>query len=69
VGVKGELADEEDFAAEVDMNLVMTDKGEFIEVQGTGEKANFTEVQLASMLALGKAGVQQLLAAQAAALV
>ena len=64
-----DLCYEEDFAVEVDMNLVMTDKGEFIEVQGTGEKANFTEVQLASMLALGKAGVQQLLAAQAAALV
>ncbi|MBI2928310.1 MAG: ribonuclease PH [Verrucomicrobia bacterium] len=63
-----DLCYEEDFAAEVDMNLVMTDQGEFIEVQGTGEKANFTEVQLASMLALGKAGVQQLLAAQAAAL-
>ncbi|HVY71841.1 MAG TPA: ribonuclease PH [Verrucomicrobiae bacterium] len=58
----------EDFAAEVDMNLVMTDKGEFIEVQGTGEKANFTEQQLAGMLASGRGAIQQLLQAQQAAL-
>ena len=58
----------EDFAAEVDMNLVMTGKGEFIEVQGTGEKANFTEQQLAGMLASGRVAIQQLLAAQQAAL-
>jgi ribonuclease PH len=58
----------EDAAAEVDLNLVMTDQGEFIEVQGTGEKANFTEAQLAAMLALGKRGIGQLLAARKAAL-
>jgi ribonuclease PH len=58
----------EDAAAEVDLNLVMNATGEFIELQGTGEEATFSESQLADMLALGKAGVGQLLAAQQAAL-
>jgi ribonuclease PH len=57
----------EDVAAEVDMNLVMTDKGEFIEVQGTGEEATFTPEQLTEMLALGKAGIGDLLKLQDAA--
>ncbi|MDB6053997.1 MAG: Ribonuclease [Verrucomicrobiales bacterium] len=54
----------EDVAAEVDMNLVMNSKGEFIECQGTGEKAPFSETHLASMLSLGKNGIQQLLQMQ-----
>jgi ribonuclease PH len=54
----------EDVAAAVDMNLVMNSHGEFIEVQGTGEEATFTETQLAELLALGKAGVRELLIAQ-----
>jgi ribonuclease PH len=54
----------EDVAAAVDMNLVMNGKGEFIELQGTGEEATFTDVQLAELLALGKAGIRDLLAAQ-----
>ena len=58
----------EDAAAEVDLNLVMTSAGEFIELQGTGEEATFSEMQLAEMLALGKAGVGELLAIQRAAL-
>jgi ribonuclease PH len=58
----------EDAAAEVDLNLVMTSAGEFIELQGTGEEATFTETQLAEMLALGKGGVGELLALQQAAL-
>ena len=58
----------EDAAAEVDLNLVMNAAGEFIELQGTGEEATFSEVQLAEMLVLGKAGIRQLLAAQRAAL-
>jgi ribonuclease PH len=58
----------EDVAAAVDMNLVMNSAGEFIELQGTGEEATFTEPQLAELLALGRAGVRQLLAAQEAAL-
>ena len=58
----------EDNAATVDMNLVMTSAGEFIELQGTGEEATFSESQLASLVALGKAGIRELLNAQMAAL-
>jgi ribonuclease PH len=58
----------EDAAAEVDLNLVMNAAGEFIELQGTGEEATFSESQLAEMLTLGKAGIQELLAAQREAL-
>ncbi len=58
----------EDVAAAVDMNLVMNAAGEFIELQGSGEESTFSEGQLAAMLALGKKGVQQLLALQRAAL-
>ena len=58
----------EDVAATVDMNLVMNSSGEFIEVQGTGEEATFTESQLADLLALGKSGIRELLAAQEKAL-
>jgi ribonuclease PH len=54
----------EDVAATVDMNIVMTSKGEFIEVQGSGEEATFTDAQLAAMLALAKGGIRQLFAAQ-----
>jgi ribonuclease PH len=56
----------EDAGAEVDLNLVMTAAGEFIELQGTGEEATFTQ---ADMLALGKSGIGGLLAMQQAALV
>jgi ribonuclease PH len=58
----------EDVAASVDMNLVMNAAGEFIELQGSGEEATFTESQLNALLALGKAGIRELLAAQKAAL-
>jgi ribonuclease PH len=58
----------EDVEASVDLNLVMNSAGEFIEVQGAGEEATFTEVQLADLLALGKAGIHELLAAQKQAL-
>ncbi len=58
----------EDVAAAVDMNLVMNGQGEFIELQGTGEEASYTEQQLAAMLALGKSGISQLLHCQQAAL-
>jgi ribonuclease PH len=58
----------EDAAAEVDLNLVMNSAGEFIELQGTGEEATFTEMQLEEMLVLGKAGVRDLLTLQEAAL-
>ena len=58
----------EDNAAEVDMNLVMNAAGQFIELQGTGEEATYTEEQLAQLLALGKKGIRELLAAQQQAL-
>ncbi|MBK9137368.1 MAG: ribonuclease PH [Verrucomicrobia bacterium] len=58
----------EDVAADVDMNLVMTGAGEFIEIQGTGEKGTFSDAQLARLLELGKAGIRQLMAAQQSAL-
>src|SRR5580658_2690759 len=58
----------EDVAAAVDMNLVMNGAGEFIELQGTGEEASYTEQQLAAMLALGKSGISQLLRRQQEAL-
>jgi len=73
VGIVGgqallDLCYTEDVAASVDMNLVMNSAGEFIELQGTGEEATFSENELSEMLALGKAGVKQLLTAQQAAL-
>jgi len=58
----------EDVAAAVDLNLVMNGAGEFIELQGTGEEATFTETQLAGLLTLGKAGIRDLIANQAAAI-
>ena len=58
----------EDVAAAVDMNLVMNSAGEFIEIQGSGEEATFTEQQLHDLLALGKAGINELLDAQQKAL-
>jgi len=58
----------EDAAAQVDLNLVMNSAGEFIELQGTGEEATFSEAQLAEMLVLGKSGVGELLAAQQVAI-
>ncbi|MBK5245923.1 MAG: ribonuclease PH [Peptostreptococcaceae bacterium] len=50
----------EDAAAQVDMNLVMTDKGEYVEIQGTGEESTFSEGQLKILLELGKKGCNQL---------
>ncbi len=58
----------EDVAASVDMNLVMNSAGEFIELQGSGEEATFSESQLAALLALGKSGIKELLVAQQMAL-
>jgi ribonuclease PH len=57
----------EDVAAAVDMNLVMNAAGEFIELQGNGEEATFTESQLTALLALGKSGLRRLLELQQAA--
>ena len=58
----------EDVGATVDFNMVMNSAGEFIELQGTGEEATFSESQLAELLTLGKIGIRQLLEAQEAVL-
>ena len=57
----------EDAAAKVDMNIVMTSAGEFVEVQGSGEESTFSETQLTAMLAAARAGIAQLFAAQRSA--
>jgi ribonuclease PH len=54
----------EDVDAEVDMNVVMTGKGQFVEVQGTGEEATFSLEQLNEMLGLARRGVEKLCAVQ-----
>lgn len=55
-----DLCYEEDSKAEVDMNLVMTDTGRYVEIQGTAETAPFAEERFARMLALGKKGIKEL---------
>ena len=49
-----DLEYEEDSRADVDMNIVMNDKGEFIELQGTGEEATFTQTELLKFIELSK---------------
>ena len=58
----------EDSDADTDMNLVMTANGGIIEIQGTAEKAPFTEDEFQAMLALGKKGINDLIALQRDAL-
>jgi ribonuclease PH len=55
---------EEDKVVTVDFNLVATEDGEFVEVQGSGEEATFAQSQLDEMLALGRKGIAELIAAQ-----
>ncbi|WP_326596856.1 ribonuclease PH [Streptomyces sp. NBC_01803] len=63
-----DLAYEEDVRAETDMNVVCTDDGHFVEVQGTAEGAPFQRAELDALLDLALAGCAQLDAAQRAAL-
>jgi ribonuclease PH len=58
----------EDVAAAVDMNVVMTGEGRFIEVQGTGEEATFSDAELQTLLTLARRGIQQLTELQTAAI-
>ena len=51
----------EDSEAEVDMNVIMNDKGEFIEIQGTGEEATFSRKELNELLDLAEKGIYELL--------
>jgi len=59
---------EEDVRAEVDMNVVMSNEGKFVEVQGTGEHGTFDRRQLNELLDLAIAGIRALDAAQAKSL-
>jgi ribonuclease PH len=59
---------EEDKAVTVDFNLVATEDAELVELQGSGEEATFSQVQLTEMLAIGQKGVAQLIEAQRAVL-
>ncbi len=54
----------EDSEADVDMNVVMTDSGEFVEIQGTGEEAVFSRAQLDSLLGLAEKGCRELITMQ-----
>ncbi len=54
----------EDSVADVDMNVVMNDEGNFIEVQGTGEGSTFSKVQLVEMIRSAERGIDELLALQ-----
>ncbi len=73
VGIVGgypllDLNYEEDSAAEVDMNIVMTGSGRFIEVQGTAEKDPFSKEEMAKLTALAEKGVRQIVSLQKRAL-
>lgn len=73
VGVIGEtelldICYAEDSKAKVDMNVVMTDQGEFLEVQGTGEEAPFSRAQLNKLLDLAEKGIKELIGKQKQAL-
>jgi len=59
---------EEDKAVAVDFNLVATEDGDFVEVQSSGEESTFSNGQLDEMLALGRKGIAELIAAQRAVL-
>ena len=63
-----DLCYEEDYRAEVDLNVVMTDLGEFIEVQGTAENGAFSRSRLDELLSLAEVGVSQILEIQRAAI-
>ena len=59
-----DLCYEEDSRAEVDMNVVMTSSGEFVEVQATAEGRTYTREQLDAQLKLAESGIESLIAAQ-----
>ena len=73
VGIVGgvpalDLNYEEDSKAGVDMNVVATDKGRFVELQGTAEGATFSDEEMQAMLSLAKSGIGQLVEKQREAL-
>jgi ribonuclease PH len=58
----------EDRDADVDCNLVLTEAGDFVEIQGSGEEATFTQAQLDAMLVVGRKGIAELAAIQQSAI-
>lgn len=69
VGIKDgeillDLCYEEDSTCETDLNVVMTQKGEFIEIQGTAEEKPFNRTQMDNMLTMAEAGIAQLITLQ-----
>lgn len=67
-GVVLDLNYAEDSKAQVDMNVVMTGKGQFVELQGTGEEATFSREELHQLLETAESGIQQLIEMQKEAL-
>jgi ribonuclease PH len=59
-----DLCYDEDSQAEVDCNVVMTDQGDFVEIQGTAEQKPFSKNTLNSLLDLADTGIKQLFAIQ-----
>lgn len=55
---------DEDSQAQVDMNIVMTESGRFVEIQGTGEEYSFSEAQLTEMLKIARKGISELIGLQ-----
>lgn len=73
VGIKDgevylDLCYEEDSSCDTDLNVVMTQKGEFIEIQGTAEERPFTRAQADAMLAMAEKGIAELIEQQQKAL-
>ena len=73
VGIKNgevllDLNYSEDSSCDTDLNVVMTQKGEFIEIQGTAEEKPFTRAQVDEMLAIAEEAIKQLIAEQQAVL-
>lgn len=69
VGIKGsnillDLNYAEDSTCQVDMNIVMTEKGHLVEIQGTGEEKPFTKEEMDQMLRLGEQGIKELIRIQ-----
>ena len=63
-----DLCYEEDSKAKVDMNVVMTDQGHYIEVQGTGEENPFTKAEMEKLLSSAETGINKLISIQRACL-
>jgi ribonuclease PH len=59
-----DLCYQEDASADVDMNVVMTGNGQFVELQGTGEEATFSQDELQVLLGLAEKGIDELIAYQ-----